>query len=185
MVFIDAKTLAERFPQASISSPKGQMLYENLKSDELREAFKKIERLVKVRDRSVLEVRNRLHRDGFVADVVDAAIDRALSVGYLDDARFADVLVRSRLHSGKGLSGILRELRTHAIDPFEQLEGFPDDYLRNNLSQEEAAIALLCRKPPRSKNEKQAAYAKLIRSGYSADVAANATKRWYKAKNNE
>ena len=89
MVLIDAKTLAERFPQASISSPKDQMLYENLKSDELREAFKKIERLVKVRDRSVLEVRNRLHRDGFVADVVDAAIDRALSVGYLDDARFA------------------------------------------------------------------------------------------------
>ena len=176
MVLIDAKTLAERFPQASISSPKDQMLYENLKSDELREAFKKIERLVKVRDRSVLEVRNRLHRDGFVADVVDAAID---------DARFADVLVRSRLSAGKGLSGILRELRTHAIDPFEQLEGFPDDYLRNNLSQEEAAIALLCRKPPRSKNEKQAAYAKLIRSGYSADIAANATKRWYKAKNNE
>lgn len=102
MVLIDAKTLAERFPQASISSPKDQMLYENLKSDELREAFKKIERLVKVRDRSVLEVRNRLHRDGFVADVVDAAIDRALSVGYLDDARFADVLVRSRLRSGKG-----------------------------------------------------------------------------------
>lgn len=185
MVLIDAKTLAERFPQASISSPKDQMLYENLKSDELREAFKKIERLVKVKDRSVLEVRNRLHRDGFVADVVDAAIDRALSVGYLDDARFADVLVRSRLSAGKGLSGILRELRTHAIDPFEQLEGFPDDYLRNNLSQEEAAIALLCRKPPRSKNEKQAAYAKLIRSGYSADIAANATKRWYKAKNNE
>ena len=49
MVLIDAKTLAERFPQASISSPKGQMLYENLKSDELREAFKKIERLVKVK----------------------------------------------------------------------------------------------------------------------------------------
>ena len=58
MVLIDAKTLAERFPQASISSPKDQMLYENLKSDELRESFKKIERLVKVRDRSVLEVRN-------------------------------------------------------------------------------------------------------------------------------
>lgn len=185
MVFIDAKTLAERFPQASFSSPKSQVLQENHKSDELKEAFKKIERLVKVRDRSVLEVRNRLQRDGFVADVVDAAIDQALSVGYLDDARFADVLVRSRLRSGKGLSGILRELRAHAIDPFEQLEGFPDDYLRNNLSQEEAAIALLRRKPPRSKNEKQAAYAKLIRSGYSADIAANATKRWYKAKNNE
>ena len=68
---------------------------------------------------------------------------------------------------------------------FEQLEGFPDDYLRENPSQEEAAIALLCRKPPRSKNEKQAAYAKLIRSGYSVDIAAEATKRWYEAKNSK
>ncbi len=83
--------------------------------------------MVKVRDRSVLEARNRLNRDGFAVDVVDAAVDRALSVGYLDDTRFADVLVRSRLRSGKGLSGILREIRTHAIDPFEQLEGFPDE----------------------------------------------------------
>ena len=58
MVLIDAKTLAERFPQASIYSPKSQVLQENYKSDELREAFKKIERLVKVRDRSVLEVRS-------------------------------------------------------------------------------------------------------------------------------
>ena len=109
--------------------------------------------MVKVRDRSVLEVRTRLERDGFSANAVDVAVERALSVGYLDDARFADVLVRSRLRSGKGLSGILRELRVHAINPFEQLEGFPDDYLQNNPSQEEAAIALLCRKPPRAKTK--------------------------------
>ena len=70
-----------------------------------------------------------------------------------------------------------------SFNPFEQLEGFPDNYLQDNPSQEEAAIALLCRKPPRAKNEKQAAYAKLIRSGYSADIAAEATKKWYETKN--
>lgn len=183
MILIDAKTLAERYPQASFSSSKGKVHQENAQSDEFKGAFKKIERLVKVRDRSVLEVRTRLERDGFSANAVDVAVERALSVGYLDDARFADVLVRSRLRSGKGLSGILRELRVHAINPFEQLEGFPDDYLQNNPSQEEAAIALLCRKPPQAKNEKQAAYAKLIRSGYSADIAAEATKKWYETKN--
>ena len=36
-----------------------------------------------------------------------------------------------------------------------------------------------------TKNEKQAAYAKLIRSGYSVDIAAEATKRWYEAKNSK
>ena len=183
MIAIDIETLAERFPQASLSSPQDPM-GESAKSDEQKDAFSKIERLVKVRDRSVIEVRNRLHRDGFSSYAVDAAIERALSVGYLDDTRFADVLVRSRLRSGKGMSGILRELRTHGIDPFEQLEGFPDDYAKNAPSQLDAAIALLCRKPLQSKNKKRAAYAKLIRSGYSADIAAEATNKWYERKNN-
>lgn len=183
MIAIDIETLAERFPQASLPSPQDPM-HESAKSDEQKDAFSKIERLVKVRDRSVIEVRNCLHRDGFSSYAVDAAIERALSVGYLDDTRFADVLVRSRLRSGKGMSGILRELRTHGIDPFEQLEGFPDDYVKDAPSQLDAAIALLCRKPLQSKNKKRAAYAKLIRSGYSADIAAEATNKWYERKNN-
>ncbi len=87
MIAIDIETLAERFPQASLSSPQDPMR-ESAKSDEQKDAFSKIERLVKVRDRSVIEVRNRLHRDGFSSYAVDAAIERALSVGYLDDNAF-------------------------------------------------------------------------------------------------
>ena len=82
----------------------------------------------------------------------------------------------------KGIAGIVRELRNHAIDPYEVLWGFPDEYLSLVPSQEDAAFTLLCRKPPRAKNLKQAAYAKLIRSGYSSAVAAEATKRWYESR---
>lgn len=67
MIVVDIETLAERFPQASPSSPQ-EALRQGAESDEQKDAFSKIERLVKVRDRSVIEVRNRLHRDGFSSD---------------------------------------------------------------------------------------------------------------------
>ena len=178
MVYLDIQTLADQLPQASSSSKSGTSSHDGRTNDR-QEAFKKVERLVKVRDRSVCETRKRLEDAGFSEESVDCAIDRALEVGYLDDKRFADVLVRSRLRAGKGLSGIIRELRNHAIDPFELLDDFPEEYLSRVPRQEDAAFALLCRKPPHAKNAKQAAYAKLVRSGYSASVAAEATKRWW------
>lgn len=177
MVYIDLEKLADHVPQASSSFACGKKS-PNIDPDEQKEAFKKIERLVKVRDRSICETRKRLQQDGFRPNVIDEAIERASAVGYLDDTRFADVLVRSRLRSGRGLTGIVRELRNHNIDPFETLSNFPDEYLSRVPSQEDAAFTLLCRKPPRAKNAKQAAYAKLIRSGYSSAIAAEATKRW-------
>lgn len=181
MVYIDIETLAEAFPQASLSSDP-QNSNGLPASDEQKEAFKKIERLVKVRDRSISETRKRLAQDEYSETAADAAIEKALSIGYLDDTRFADVLVRSRLRAGKGLSGVIRELKGHNIDPYELLDGFPDDYLSRVPSQEDAAFALLCRKPPRAKNVKQAAYAKLVRSGYSSAIAAEAAKRWLESR---
>lgn len=180
MVYIDIQTLADRIPQASFASAPENAVTEQ--SDEEHQAFKKIARLVKVRDRSVCEVRNRLQREGYSDAASCAAIDKALSARFLDDARFADVLVRSRLRAGKGLPGIERELKGHGINPEEMLVGYPDEYLEDAPCQEDAALALLCRKPPRAKNAKQAAYAKLIRSGYSASVAAEATKKWWQGR---
>ena len=184
MVYVTKEALEEMFaiPSASLS-------HENLRtssnasidSEEKTEvqAFKKIERLVKVRDRSVAEVRGRLEKDLYTPEVIDAAIARALRCGYLDDLRFADVLIRSRLRAGKGLAGIVSELKRHSINPEEQLPHFPDAYLCLFPSQKDSAIALLCKKPPRSKNKLQAAYAKLVRSGYSSSLASEAAREWY------
>lgn len=143
------------------------------------DAFKKIERLVKVRDRSIREVRNRLLKDGFSVSIADQSIERALRCNYLNDQRFADILVRSRLNAGKGLAGIIRELKSHDIDPEAQLPGFPDEYLSTRVSQRDAALGLLCRKPPRAKNKLQAAYGKLIRAGYTSQLASEVAREWY------
>ncbi len=144
-------------------------------------AFGKVLRLVKVRDRSIKETKNRLMRDGFDEAAADAAISKAIDYRFLDDARFADTLVRSRLRQGKGLDGIVRELRGHGIVPNEVLPGFPDEYLAERPSQEDCAYALLCRKPPRAKNARQAAYAKLVRAGYPMALSAAVASKWFYA----
>mgnify|MGYP002533051557 CR=1 FL=1 len=187
MVYVTKEALEEMFamPSASLSH-KNLRTSSNasIDSEEKTEvqAFKKIERLVMARayaSRDAIEVRGRLEKDLYTPEVIDAAIARALRCGYLDDLRFADVLIRSRLRAGKGLAGIVSELKRHSINPEEQLPHFPDAYLCLFPSQKDSAIALLCKKPPRSKNKLQAAYAKLVRSGYSSSLASEAAREWY------
>lgn len=146
--------------------------------NEATQIFARIERLVKIRDRSIKEIRERLLRDGANPHALENALSRACRCGYLDDMRFADVLIRTRLRAGKGLAGIARELKSHGID-IESIPGFPDDYLCGTQDQYDAAFALLCRKPPRAKNLQQAAYAKLIRAGYTSSIASDVTRKWY------
>lgn len=149
--------------------------------DEQNIAFTKILRWVKVRDRSAYETRARLIREGLSGDAVEAAIRRAQEYRILDDERFADMLVRSRLRQGKGLDGIVRELRSHGIDADAELPGFPEEYLVDCPSQRDSAYALLCKKPPRSKNARQAAYAKLVRAGYPMALSVEVANKWFNA----
>ena len=174
-----------RYRSTDTNSPSKTPSNENDPSDSDRAhdehaAFKKIERLVKVRDRSTHEVIQRLLKDNFEQDAISSAIDKALQCGYLDDGRFADVLIRSRLRAGKGLTGIVAELKRNGINPEYDLDNFPDAYLALFPNQKDSAIALLCKKPPRAKNKLQAAYAKLIRSGYPSSLASEAAREWYR-----
>lgn len=178
MVYLDRNSL-EHMLSESLVAPSGvTSVSDDSLTEQAAQAFKRIERLVKVRDRSIKEVRKRLLRDGVNEEALNQALDRACRCGYLDDMRFADVLIRSRLRAGKGLVGIVRELKENDIDP-ESIPDFPQGYLERVPSQADAAFALLCRKPPRAKNGKQAAYAKLIRAGYPSSIASEATRKWY------
>ncbi len=149
--------------------------------DEQSLAFRKILRWVKVRDRSIYETRARLIREGLQQDAVEKAIRRAQEHRFLDDERFADTLVRSRLSQGKGLDGIVRELRSHGIDAEAALPGFPEEYLIDRPSQRDCAYSLLCKKPPRAKNARQAAYGKLIRAGYPMALSVEIANKWVNA----
>lgn len=139
-------------------------------------AFRKIERLCLVREQAGEQLRQRLARDGFEPDAVETAVARALACGLVDDSRFADVLVRSRLAQGRGRRGIAAELEALGIDAdgVEALAAGDGD----DAGEVDRALALLDRKPPRAKNRRDAAYRRLAGKGFSASVSSTAARLW-------
>lgn len=170
--------------------------------DETR-AFEKVTRLACSRERGSRELIDRLVRDGFSQEVAESAVRRALDCGLIDDARYGAVLIRTRVAQGRGRKGIEDELERAGIaasdipgwpeeffsvddfDPFRVNANAEDDVVgctfgcESSDEQEiERALALLRRKPPRSKNIQASAYRKLVTKGYSTSVASAATRRF-------
>lgn len=173
------------------------------RSEDEERAFEKVKRLACARERGSRELVERLMRDGFPRDVAESSVQRALDCGLVDDVRYGTVLVRTRVSQGRGRKGIEDELDRAGIvagdipgwpeeffapesfDPF-RLDGDTQDGLMcggygcgsSDESEVERALALLRRKPPRSKNVRASAYRKLVAKGYSSSVASAATRRF-------
>lgn len=170
--------------------------------DETR-AFEKVTRLTCARERGSRELIDRLVRDGFSQEVAESAVWRALDCGLIDDTRYGAVLIRTRVSQGRGRKGIEDELERAGIaasdipgwpeeffsvddfDPFRVNANAEDDVVGCTFGSEssdeqeiERALALLRRKPPRSKNVLASAYRKLVTKGYSTSVASAATRRF-------
>ena len=140
-------------------------------------AFKKIVDLVNASDKSELQIRSRLSDKGFDEISIDEAVNRAKNYGFIDDRRYASVLIRSRISQGKGIAGIERELHSHNIEPID-VEGWPDEYFTSDEDELERALSYLDRKPPRSKNLRDGAFRKLVQKGYSTSIASSAARIW-------
>ena len=122
-----------------------------------------------------------LVREGFPPEAADAAVGRALACGLVDDARYAEVLVRSRLSQGRGAQGIAAELELLGIDA-SVVPGWPEEFAVDHESEVARALALLDRKPPRAKNKRDAAYRRLAQKGFGASVASTAARIWSEGK---
>lgn len=154
---------------------------EALAADDAECAFRKIERLALAREQASAALRARLVREGFPPEAADAAVGRALACGLVDDARYAEVLVRSRLSQGRGAQGIAAELESLGIDA-SVVPGWPEEFAVDHESEVARALALLDRKPPRAKNKRDAAYRRLAQKGFGASVASTAARIWSEGK---
>lgn len=139
-------------------------------------AFKRLTALCMHQERSTKEVRERLKRIGFEDSVADKAINRALNCGLIDDVRYADILVRSRISQGRGSCGIERELKSLGLNPYD-IDAF-NEYCSDSGSTAEydRALSFLRSHPTRSKNPQSACYRKLVTKGYSSSVASRAAR---------
>ncbi len=147
------------------------------KKDSSSTPFSRIVRLSAVRERSSMEMRRRLVDEQYAKDQVDEAVQRAISCGLIDDMRYADLYVRSKIKAGKGALKIQRDLERLGIY-VEHLEGWPERYQCDEESQLSFAHDLLMRHPPHARDAWGAAYRKVLGRGYTSAVATRAARIW-------
>ena len=136
-------------------------------------------RQLSMMDRSRYQLDEAMAKRGVPEDVRFEILDRYTEIGLIDDAHFADMLVRTRL-AGAGTSRrvIVDELRRKGIDAgvIEDAVGQIDD-----VEELEAATRLAVKRIERGGGNPETlqkrAYAALARRGFSHDVCSAALRR--------
>lgn len=127
------------------------------------------------REHSTAELRGRLERAGADAQIVAEALTIIAEQGYLDDARYARMMVEDRRNvDGWGEQRIRARLQQAGIerDLIDRALGE-----RGHAGEIEAALAQLrrrWRRAPADDRERQRAFGQLIRLGYEPEVVYEA-----------
>ena len=135
----------------------------------LRCAYERLRRLVDRRDYPCKEAAEKLRLDGYPKSTIEQSIQAAIMARLLDDDRYADVFIRSKLSQGWGPRRIQRELTSRGIE-LSEVRGWPDQYL-GDKDDYERAFEVASTKRLSGKNP----YAKLVRflcaRGFSTGVS--------------
>ncbi len=164
--------------------------------EDLAEVLDAGARFLEARPRSIDEVRRRLGRLGYRADLVEAAVTRLGDLRYLDDDAFARAWVESRdrakprgehaLRRELGIKGVDRALvdavladrretaRVHAAAGGDEEPATPDDAAAERLLRRKLPALL---REPDPRRRRQRAYSLLARSGFAPDVCSAVSRR--------
>jgi len=163
-------------------APISDELVERLRyEDELLRARRRLTRYLALRVKSVADARLYLEKAGFAEAVVAAAIDDAIERDLLDDRRFAERYVRTKLKTSPvGPLRLLADLLSHGIAP-----ALAEEVLQPQFDltwQREAAEALALkrrkRKPASDENaERKRLFDWLRQRGFENEVARGVAER--------
>ncbi|HEX5826880.1 MAG TPA: regulatory protein RecX [Candidatus Limnocylindrales bacterium] len=152
-------------------------------------------RFLEARPRSVAEVRRKLTRLGYRAELVAAAVERLAELGFLDDEAFTRAWIESRDRARpRGEHALRRELGLKGVDRAlvdAVLEERRDDagvaaasWDEVPASPDEAAAERLLRKKlrpilrePDARKRGQRAYALLARNGFAPGVCSSVSRK--------
>jgi len=143
----------------------------------LDDALTRCYRALGRREHSVAELRARLARVALEPSVIEQALDIVREQGYLDDNRYARLLVEDRRTvAGWGAERIRGRLEAAGIDR-ETI----DDALReiDGPAELTAAVELLrrrCRLPLADARGRQRAWSLLVRQGFDSELAYDAVR---------
>lgn len=140
-------------------------------------AWSRVVDMVSRREYSSEEARSRLVRDGFSTSCAERVVTRAQELRIINDARFAEAFVRSKLSQGWGPVRIERELSRRGVEAAD-VEGWPDAFLEETgegdvLERARAAVAKR-RVPEKNPYPKLVRY--LVSRGYPVGIATSVAK---------
>jgi regulatory protein len=139
-------------------------------------AYDKALSLLVRREHSARELKLKLARRGMDPDESAEALSRLQSKDFQNDARFGEMLVRTRIEGGYGPRWIIAELKTHGIAEAKAREMIdaaePDwaDLIRRQLRRRYGG------KPAASLAERSKRSAFLLRRGFDGSTVSNITR---------
>jgi len=133
-------------------------------------AYRRALGLLSRRDYSITSLTERLRRDGYSLDAVDACVTRLRETKLLDDVRYAEALVRSLRRRGLGGRRVALELTRRGLEA-----GALEHQDVEEPSESERAFAL-ARKLARQGDEVPRLTAKLVRRGFDTPLALQAAR---------
>lgn len=83
---------------------------------DLEAAYRTVLRSLEVRSYARNDLARRMVRKGHRRAAVDAALERAASLGFINDAAFAEFYVQTRAARGRGPSRLTRDLLSMGVD---------------------------------------------------------------------
>lgn len=153
---------------------RAELAYE-VKRASLSAGKRRIESLLNRRDYSTTELLSKLKDDGFSSAVSTQLADEAVASNLVNDARFAEVFVRSKRYAGWGRLRIERELSRKGIEARE-LPGWPESYFEDE-DEKSRALELASRRRLTGKNDFQKIVRYLCGKGYSMNVSMDVARQ--------
>lgn len=137
-------------------------------------AFGRVQDLLKARERSAAQLRQRLESEGFAPGQAAEAVERAERCGLVSDERFSEAFVASKARAGWGRERIERELARQGGEP---PRGGAAERLLSPESERERAWAAVSRRPVPAARPVEKLARFLVGRGFSAEVALGAARR--------